>query len=386
MQKVLFIIESLNCGGAEKSLVSLLSLLNPTICDLHVWVINKEGVFTKLLPEYVKQVDFELYDKDSFFDKLRFIKNRTLFSLSLRVNKLLSIKEHGAETLWKCMHSSFQKTQEYFDVVVAYQQGLPTYLLLSHFNAKKKIAWINADLFSVGYNKEFNKIFYDKIDTLVPVSDILKEKLCAFWPDLEQKMNVVYDVLSPDTIIKLSEETIRDAAKSDKTMLLTVGRLVPPKGYDLLLNAALTLKNKNISFIWYIIGEGSEKTWMESFIQSNKLEENVVLLGLKENPYPYMKLCDIYVQTSKYEGFGMTVGEAKILYKPIISTNFTVIGNQIKNEENGIIVDMKAEAIAEGVVRLIGDSDLRNKLVTALENEKNHTSITEVKKVEEFFL
>lgn len=95
-----------------------------------------------------------------------------------------------------------------------------------------------------------------------------------------------------------------------------------------------------------------------------------------------MKQCDVYVQTSKYEGFGMTVAEAKILYKPIVSTNYSVIHNILKDKVNGLIVDMNGEAIADGIQLLLTDSDLKEKLIQNLRREENLTYQTEVLKLE----
>ena len=131
-----------------------------------------------------------------------------------------------------------------------------------------------------------------------------------------------------------------------------------------------------------IIGEGPEKTFIEHEIQINDLKNYVFLLGLKENPFPYMKTCDIYVQTSKFEGFGMTIAEAKILNKPIISTNYPVIYNILQDKVNGLIVDMTGEALANGIQSLSRNQDLKEFLIKNLQNEENITYKTEYLKLE----
>ena len=195
-------------------------------------------------------------------------------------------------------------------------------------------------------------------------------------------MYTIYDIINPNTIRSLAQKEITETFPHTSLSLLTVGRLVKPKGYDLLLQAASILKNRNIQFTWYIIGEGPEKTFIEHEIQINALKNNVFLLGLKENPFPYMKTCDIYVQTSKFEGFGMTIAEAKILNKPIISTNYPVIYNILQDKVNGLIVDMTGEALANGIQSLSRNQDLKEFLIKNLQNEENITYKTEYLKLE----
>lgn len=382
MKKILFIIESLNCGGAEKSLVSLLPLLNRSKYEIHLWIMYRGGIFEKLLPNDINIVHYEVFRKESFFDTLNYWFSRLRYSCEIRLNYLFGIKKHYTEVLWKCMHDCYQKHFDDFDIAIAYQQGIPTYLLKEHINSSKKICWINADIFSVGYDSNFNYLKYKDYDYLVPVSAILKDKLAKKWPNLSSKMQVIYDIINPNIVHQLSRKEVYEKFTSGVLILLTVGRLVKPKGYDLLLDAALILRKRNIHFKWYIIGEGSERSFLESEIVKKGLQEYVFLLGLKDNPYPYMKLCDVYVQTSKYEGFGMTVAEAKILYKPIVSTNYSVIHNILKDKVNGLIVDMNGEAIADGIQLLLTDSDLKEKLIQNLQKEENSTCQTEVLKLE----
>lgn len=383
MKKILFIIESLNCGGAEKSLVSLLPLLDHTKYDIYLWIMYPGGIFEKLLPDNIHRIQYNVFRKKTIIDILVYWFCRLLYSCTIRLNALLGIKRHNAEVLWKCMQSCYQKHIDDFDIAVAYQQGIPTYLLQNHINARKKICWINADIFSVGYDPAFNYLKYKDCDYMIPVSAILKEKLSSKWPDLSSKMRTIYDIINPEVVHKLSQKEVSDGFSSNVPTLLTVGRLVKPKGYDLLLDAALILKKKNIHFKWYIIGEGSERGFIESNISKKELQNHVFLLGLKNNPYPYMKLSDVYVQTSKYEGFGMTVAEAKILHKPIVSTNYSVIHNILKNKINGLIVDMNGEAIADGIQLLLYSESLKNCLIRNLQNEENLTYKTEVIKLEQ---
>ena len=120
---------------------------------------------------------------------------------------------------------------------------------------------------------------------------------------------------------------------------------------------------------------------IERMISDYELGNNIVLVGMTPNPYPYMAMADIYVQTSKFEGFGLTLNEARILNKPVVSTNFPVVYNQIRDGENGLICEMTAASIAERIMLLASNVKLREKLIDATRSEVNTTSITEPKKV-----
>lgn len=147
------------------------------------------------------------------------------------------------------------------------------------------------------------------------------------------------------------------------------------------IKAARILKDSAVEFVWHFVGGGVIHDQLQANIKSEGLDGLIVLEGEQLNPYPYIAAADIYVQTSRFEGFGLTIGEAKILGKPIVSTNFPVVYNQITDGENGIVVDMTPESIAEGIIILLDDVELREKLIETVKSEHNSTAETESKKV-----
>lgn len=380
MKKILFVIDSLNCGGAEKSLVSLLSLLNKDKYNISLWMLSPGGAFLSLVPDYISIVSQPKYN---VIEKIKYYIGRILFSIMIRLKKVFHKKEHGAETLWKNMGWTMKVPQGEWDIAFAYQQGVPTYLVAEKIIAKKKFAWVNADIFKAGYNIKFNSKFYRGFDTIVPVSSILEKLMIDKMPEFSNKYQVVYDVLNPNVIHELSIEPVKNLRTSnDEWIIVTTGRLVPPKGYDIVVKAASLLKRSGLNFKWYIIGDGPERINIEKWKQEMGVDSEVILLGEQKNPYAFMSQSDIYVQTSKFEGFGMTIGEAKILGKPIVSTNFDVVYNQLTHEVNGLISNMNGESVAENILRIIQDSSLREFIIENIKTEKNETSISELAKVE----
>lgn len=380
MKKLLFVIDSLGCGGAEKSLVSLLPLLNRDKYEIHLWMLHRGGEFEALLPGHI------IIEPEPLYGLLERIKMRMAslcYSLTYRIKRLLGIHEHGAETFWKCVGWAYKVPNQQFDVVIAYQQGIPTYLVSTKIKSKRKIAWINVNIFNAGYNPLFNSRFYDKFDVLVPVSKNLESILKEKYPQLTNKYVCVYDILNPSIIIQQALEVNEEqTALKNGLLIVTTGRLALQKNYELAVKAAKILRDKRYDFRWLFIGDGEERSNIAALVKGYKLQDKVLLLGMKTNPYPYMARCDVYVQTSLFEGFGLTIAEAKILGKPVVSTNFDVVHDQLKHGENGLIADMTPESVAENIIHLLEDDNLRNQIVANVKREKNTTYISEVEKVE----
>ena len=383
-KKVLFIIDSLTCGGAEKSLVSLLPLLDRKKYELHLWMLNRGGEFESLLPA---DVIVEHDPRRSTMGKLKSFLGQMMFSFMLRFNRCVGHKEHPAETLWKSKGWAMTGIPGDWDVAIAYQQGLPTYLVASKIKAKQKMAWVNTDIFKAGYNVVFNLRHLNEMDHVIAVSQTLSSMIAKHMTTIVQKLVTILDVLNPQLITTLADaETPPDLPKHDINscpLLVTVARVSPPKNYLLAVETASSLRAKGIDFHWLFVGDGPDMPNVKSRIDELRLNDAVIPIGVRTNPYPYMKACDVYVQTSRFEGFGLTVGEAKILHKPIVSTNFTVVTNQLTDGKNGLIAEMNPESLSTAIIKMLKDNNLRQRVVDNLKKDHNNTSVTEVKKVEQ---
>lgn len=369
MKSVLVLIDSLTCGGAEKSLISLLPFLTDRGYEITLMLRARGGLFEQYVPEQVRIVDFPY--KPS---RLR----HAIYSLAIRLP--WNRKRHTAEIYWQCIGRHFPRLQDKYDVAIAYQQGFPTFYVAMKVQAEKKVCWVNADIKSVGYSARFCKAFYDRMDRVCGVSGVLCDSI--IYPEYvadRNKIMTVLDIQNEYMIRQLAAE--RNPFDGGTINIVTVGRLVPLKGYYLAIEAAKILRDKGVDFVWHFVGGGGLRPELETRISSEGLDKNVVLEGEQLNPYPYIANCDIYVQTSKFEGFGLTVGEAKILGRPIVSTNFPVIYNQITSGVNGLVVEMNGNAIAEGIMRLMDDKALRDKLQQNVLAEHNITAQTESAKV-----
>lgn len=370
MKTVLFLIDSLTCGGAEKSLISLLPLLDYSKVQVDLMMVHRGGVFEQYVPREVNVIDFPQSDG------ILFRLCQLYFSLLLRWRK----SRHGAELRWKAMHGVYKEVEKEYDVAVAYQQGFPTYYIAQKVKAKRKYAWINVDIAKAGYQEGYNKEFYDKYDKIVPVSDTLCSMLKnTHFVDVN-KLFTVYDILNVDLIRKMSLERV-DGFKKQGVTIVTTGRLAPPKNHILAVETAVLLKKRGLRFVWYFVGEGSERVNIENLIKQYSLQDEIKMVGMTPNPYPYMAMADVYVQTSSFEGFGLTLNEARILHRPVVTTNFPVAFDQIKEGENGLIAEMTPESVAEKIMLILNDVSLREKLIEGTKKEVNKTAQTEPEKV-----
>ena len=152
--------------------------------------------------------------------------------------------------------------------------------------------------------------------------------------------------------------------------LLTIGRLDHQKGYDIALEAARLLKERGILFTWYVLRKGGLYDEIKQTIQKYGLEKEFILLGITANPYPMIKQCDIYVQTSKFEGYGLAIAEARMLNKPVVTTKFDAVFNQMVHEKNGLVTTMDGVGVADGIERLLKEPDLYHAIVDYLNQEK----------------
>jgi glycosyltransferase involved in cell wall biosynthesis len=366
MKKIVFFVESMRCGGAERSLLSLLQNLDRKKYDIDLLVIKKGGEFEKFIPDSINYISLDL--SYNFLGKAKFF-----------LNKKVEPKTHAAQLFWKTFKNQIPVYNNEYDVAIAWGQGFATYFTGMKINAIRKYAWINTDYNKAGYNYKYDKETYSHFDKIVGVSDFVKESMQKYID--ESKLLSISNIIDEDDVKVRAKYAIDTIFDTNVKNIVSVGRLVKLKSFDLSLQAAKYLKDRGVSFKWYIIGEGSERERLEKFINENDLGEFVILIGFNENPYPYIKACDIYVQTSSFEGLGRTLIEASILNKPIVTTNFPTAYGILENEETGLIVEMNAENIATSINRILQNEDLRLKLINNLTFKKNISEQITLQKV-----
>lgn len=366
-KKILFVIDSLNSGGAEKSLVSLLSILDYEKFEVDLVMFSIGGLYLPLVPKEVnilEQPNYFKYKRDNNYKRnLKIEISRIKNSLLLRT-PIYKKKYHSAQIVSKSILNNLEKQRKKYDIAIAYSQGLPTYYVVDKVDANKKLCWINTDYKKAGYNTKFDVKYYQKCDFMIAVSEKNKEVLEDVYPQFKDKIKVIYDIISPKLVIDMANEGEGYTDDFDGIRILTIGRHVYLKGYDMAIDAAKLLKESGVNFRWYSIGEGELTNQLKQQVKENGLEKEFIFLGTFTNPYPFIKQCDIYCQPSRFEGFGMAIAEAKILNKPVVVTKFDIAYDQI-NEKNGVLVDMVPDSIVKGLKKLT-NKKIRNLIINNL--------------------
>lgn len=390
---VLFIIPSLGAGGGEKSLINLLTQFDFNKYNVDLFLLNHSGLFMDFIPEQVNVLDIteniEIFNKslkNSIIEylskgKFRLVCSRLMFCIQNRINKNSGIAEQYS---WKYLKKAIGIIDKKYDVAIGYLEKTSNYICVDCVQADKKIGWIHNDYRKLNLDKSFDVKYFKKFNYLVTVSEECEKVLKEEFPEESDKVKLIFNIVSKKAIENLANEAIeKDLMNKDKVNILSIGRLHEQKGFDIAIEACNMLVDKGYNICWYIIGEGQERRKLEELIDKNNLKDNLKLLGLKSNPYKYLKACDIYAQPSRYEGKSVAIDEAKILCKPIVVTNFSTVYDQIENNKTGIITEMNSIAISTGIENIINSSKTQEKIVYNLKklelgNEKEVIKLYEL--------
>lgn len=375
-KNLLFVIPGLSAGGGERSLINLLSGLDYSRYNVDLQLLSHDGLFMELIPDKVRLLPLrEPYV--SFARPLaasalalaqsngvRLAADRVLYTLHNRIGK----GGRREQRSWKHLSRSLPALTKRYDAAIGYLEKTSIYYCVEKADADIKIGWVHNDYDKLELAPSFDKIYFDKLKHLVTVSAECANVLKARFPEQESKVSVIHNVVSPELIRQMASLEQGDIyqRRGEGLILLSIGRLHEQKNFELAVKACRVLLDRGIDVQWNIIGEGPERGRLVDLVASLGLEDRVRLLGLKANPYPYIKQADVYVQTSRFEGKAIAVDEAKILQKPIVITNFSTAADQLRHESEGLIVDMTPEAVADAVARLAGDSALRDRLTERL--------------------
>lgn len=392
MKKIIIIHSSMEIGGVETSLIGLLNSIDYSKYSVDLLLFNCTGELMKLIPKQVNLVPNKSFNSLLLPIKT-VLKNR---SYKIAICRLIGrlIGEYY-EKVKKSKNKSYitkQYSQKYafkylpnidykYDIAISF---LDPHYILNNINATTKLGWLHTDFSRINVNKKVDFKMWNKCDYIVSVSDSCKKGFDKKYPNLKYKSIVIENLLSKDFIIeqsKLIDVSDEIYEKNpDVINLLSIGRYSNQKNFDNIPSICKFILDKNMNIQWYIIGYGSDEGLILNKIKEYNVQGKVILLGRKENPYPYIKACDIYVQPSRYEGKAVAVREAQILNKPVVITDFETSKSQLINGFDGIIVPMDNEGCAEGICNLIKDKELQQRLI---ENTKitDYTNKQELEKI-----
>lgn len=371
-RKVLFLIESLSGGGAEKVLTTLVQHIDKERFEVTVCAISGGGKYEDAIK---KQVKYRAILND--------LKGENVWE------KWSYVLKHHLVYKWLPLSWVYRLfVPQGNDVEVAFVEGFTTKLLSYSTNQRaRKYAWVHCNMDkdhwtkSVFDNLRDETITYNRYTKIFGVSNTVVAAFRKEFPDVTVPMETVYNPINAQIILNMAAE--RKDVEKKVIRLVTVGRLEHQKGYDRLVRVVNRLVKDGLSLELWILGVGSQEASLKQYIQEHQLDEYVKLLGFHSNPYKYIVQGDLFVCSSRSEGYSTAVTEALILGLPVITTDCSGMAELLKDGECGIITENDDEAFYQGLKNLLADvSLLEHYRQKAIERGKDFTIESLMKPIE----
>ena len=381
--------------GAETALVGLLNALDPARVDVDLFLYDHRGEMMQFIPEWVNLLP--QIPKYSVLERpiVELVKRGFWGIAAARLwAKCLSQKVYkrsgsklenngGLDKMSKCTAPLLPRINQSVTYDLAISFLTPHRIVAEKVKAKKKIAWIHTDYTRVWVDAEDELKVWQKYDYVASISSDVTNTFLQVFPSLAPKIVEIENILSPSFVRKRAElqDVDKEFRHEGAITLLSVGRFSDAKNYDNVPDICKRLINETkLNIKWYIIGYGGDEALIRQKIKGADMEEHVILLGKRSNPYPYIKACDIYVQPSRYEGKSVTVREAQMLCKPVVVTNYPTAPSQIRSGIDGVIVPMDNEGCAHGLAEVICDKPLQERIIAHLKTH-DYGNESEVEKI-----
>lgn len=383
-------------GGAERALLGLLNAIDTNRVDVDLFLNQHEGEFMPLIPKTINLLP-ERRGYDAIERPMKTILLEGQFGVllgRLKAKRQYLKYHHSLSENYQAVDASaFQYIADgvdpylpslydlgEYDLAISFLQ--PHNIVLNKVRAKKRIAWIHTDYSTIHINVEKELPVWSAFDHIASISPDCTRSFLKTFPSLEPKIVEIENILSTAFVREQAGQMdVEHELPSSGIKLLTIGRYCHQKNFDNVPDIARRIIKSGITDLrWYIIGFGPDEDLIKQKIAEAGMEEHVILLGKKENPYPYIKACDIYVQPSRYEGKSVTVREAQVLCKPVIITNYATAKSQVQDGIDGVIVPMDNEGCARGIVDAIKNSELLNSISSYLSTH-DYGNEKEVEKV-----
>lgn len=339
-KRLVFVIPNLCHGGTNRVLENILSIINRDKYDISVLSL-KSSLNDPYYAVFSNLVQLVLLED---------IVSSIIYNLAYN---RIAAKFHGIMRRWfknsAILSAIFDKIQKSIegqlspDVVIAFEEGLPT-MLVSKFSCYK-IAWVHCDYkYYIQLIHPLLKIEhrnYEVYDKIVCVSKYTSGSFVDVFRDFHGKVSCIYNPINLERILSLSKQKINDDLfKNDIFTIVSVGRFADVKRFDRIpdIIKSLLLISNELQFRWYVIGDGNNKLMNETRVKIHdyRIEDKLILLGSRDNPYPYMKASDLYVCTSYSEAYPCVINEAKVLGTLVVSSDFPSV-HEILDERTGII-------------------------------------------------
>ena len=369
MKKLLFVINTLGYGGAERAMLDLFEVIKDEPYDISLFVLTGQGELIHELPSHIHLLNQNYTDISVLTDEGR--KQLMKSVLQAGVGKGLFLKEFGYlvknlvrmlekkhvmldKLCWRILSDGAPEFKEEYDLAVAYLEGGATYYVADHVKAKKKAAFVHIDYGQAGYNRNLDQGCYEKFDHIFTVSDEVKEHFLTMYPEYMYKVSVFNNLINRDRIERMSLKGKGFEDDFTGYRILTIGRLAQQKRYDIAIETMRLLKLKtDVPVRWYVLGEGELRNKLEGLIEKYGLTKDFILEGIRKNPFPYYRNCDLYVHATGYEGKSIAIQEAQILGKPVLATDCSGNREQIQHGIDGRLCALDPDVISDEIVWMI---------------------------------
>lgn len=366
MKRILIFSHAMELGGAERVLLGLLEAIDTTRCDVDLFLMRHEGELLKDIPAKIHLLP-EIPQYACLAVPIMNVLKRGQFGVAF--GRLLGKKK--AKQRCKALdvtgendialEYSHKYTERFmpnigdgtYDLAISFLT--PHYFVRDKVQAKKKIAWIHTDYSKVAVDCESQLSMWSAYDQIISISAQVSKAFLSVFPELSGKVVLLPHFMPIEYIRRKAGEEWEAFWESDCVNLLSIGRFCNAKNFDNVPDICKRIRESGSNVRWYLIGYGGDEPLIRQKIAEAGMEEYVVILGKKENPYPYIRACDLYVQPSRYEGKCVSVMEAQILGKPVVITDYPTSGSQLENGVDGVIVPLDNRGCAEGIVKLLKD-------------------------------
>lgn len=372
-KKLLIVINTLSRAGAEMALLGLLKCLEQDArFDIRLFVLLEQGELFGQVPKNVTVVNRHCHmqsvlepdgQRQMYATIARHLLRRgtglRLFPYMARALYAMK-KENGVQfdkLLWRAISDGAERLPETYDLAIAFLEGGSAYYVADHVKAKKKAAMIHIDYEKAGYTRALDKDCYLKYDRIFPIGETVRTQFLRVYPELAGRAKLFPNVVNQQEIRKKAKEPGGFSDAYTGIRILTVGRLTEQKAYPVAIEAMRRLKASGINARWYVLGEGPQRGKLEALIKKAGLQDEFLLLGAVENPYPYYAKTDLYVHATAFEGKSIAIQEAQTLGCAIVASESS--GEQIKDGVDGRVCALHAQAVAAAITELVKDPKKR---------------------------
>ena len=365
-RKVFIAIHQLNVGGAQKALLAALNAIDYSENEVTLYIRKDRLDLLALVNPAVSRIIINR-DRTKYYRKpyavflYILMKLRSFFKRDAR-NIEEKLRLYVIQKQMQYENKRYLAQLPAYDIAISYIQGYTAKTVAEFVRAKKRVMFYHDSTDSL---HALHCDIMPNYDRIYCVSKTAAETLKGCYPQFSQKINYIENFVDADRVRIKATEFSPDIAQ-DKPMLCTCGRIAAVKGFDLAVDAAKILKQQGLEFNWFFVGDGPDRGKIETRILENGLCDTITITGMLNNPYPFVKRCDIYVQPSYEEAQSLAVIEAQILGKPIVSTATAGGKSLIENNVNGVLAEISAQSLADRIWFLYKNKALREQLTLNL--------------------